>query len=215
MNVQSPTSLQTFLTCPRQYEAKYITKEVVFEPNEHSKFGDLVHKSLEYYLKYREPLPSLLAPLMPTLDRMLPILVGVEMKLGVDFERRATSFYDDNAYQRCVVDAIVGDPERHVVCIDWKTGKKRDARVQHDFIKRCVKAKYPEARITTLFVYLFEGTSDRQEYYGGQLNGMDDSLNELFKAHIRHEFPPTPSGLCGKWCDVMSCEFNGRRQEEA
>ena len=55
---QSPTSLQTFLTCPKQYHAKYITKEVKFEQNVHAVFGDLVHKSLENYLKHKEPLPS-------------------------------------------------------------------------------------------------------------------------------------------------------------
>ncbi len=42
----SPTSLGTFLTCPRQFQAKYITKEVVFQPTEASLFGDRGHKGL-------------------------------------------------------------------------------------------------------------------------------------------------------------------------
>ena len=64
MMTQSPTSLQTFLTCPKQYHAKYITKEVKFEQNDHATFGDLVHKSIENYLKHQEPLPTILLALV-------------------------------------------------------------------------------------------------------------------------------------------------------
>ena len=32
MMPQSHTSLSCYTTCPRQYEAKYVTKEVKFEP---------------------------------------------------------------------------------------------------------------------------------------------------------------------------------------
>ena len=47
----TPSLLNVFLTCPRQYEAKYITKEVVFQQNDAALFGDMVHKSVEAALK--------------------------------------------------------------------------------------------------------------------------------------------------------------------
>lgn len=211
MITQSPTSLQTFLTCPRQYEAKYITHEVTFKSNEHAVFGDLVHKSIEDYLKNKTPLPSILQPLLPTLDKMGEVLYGAETKLAVDKSGNSVEFFDKKAYQRCIVDAILTNTDKSiVVCIDWKTGKKRDASMQHDFIKKCAKAKFPNAKIVTLFLYLFAGEYDRQEYYGQALVELDNNMNELQKAYANNSFPPKRSGLCVKWCGVLSCALNQR-----
>ena len=213
MMTQSPTSLQTFLTCPRQYYAKYITKEVKFEQNDHATFGDLVHKSIEAYLKGQEPLPTILYPLQPTLDKMGQVLFGAETKLAVDKQGNPVEFFNKNAYQRCIVDAILTNADQSVVvCIDWKTGKKRDAQTQHDFIKKCAKAKFPNAKIVTLFIYLFVGESDRQEYTGQPLTSLDSKMNQLHSAYANNLYQPRPSGLCSKWCDVMSCQYNGRNK---
>lgn len=208
---QSPTSLNTYLTCPKQYHAKYITKEVKFEQNDHAVFGDLVHKSIEHYLKNDEPLPSILEPIKPLLDKMSTCLIGAETKLAVDKTGKAVDFFDKSAYQRCIVDAILGNPDSTIICIDWKTGKKRDAQVQHDFIKKCAKAKYPNATIVTYFIYLFVGETDRQEYTGQSLTALDNKMNQLASAYANDMFQPRPSGLCGKWCDVLSCQYNGKK----
>lgn len=212
MMAQSPTSLQTFLTCPRQYYAKYVTKEIKFEQNDHATFGDLVHKSIEAYLKHGEPLPTILEPMREFLDKMGNVLIGAETKIAVDKQGNAVDFFDDTAYQRCIVDAIIGDPDSHIICIDWKTGKKRDAQTQHDFIKKCAKAKFPNATVVTFFIYLFVGESDRQEYNGEALTSLDNKMNRLAIAHANKLFQPRPSGLCGKWCDVLSCQYNGRNK---
>lgn len=211
MMKQSPTSLQKFVTCPKQYEATYITKESVFQPNDHAKFGTLVHSAIEDYLTKGTTLPNILSKLAPTLDKMGAVLAEAETKLGVDKEGNATSY--SKGYQRCVVDAILTKKdETMVVCIDWKTGKKRDAQIQHDFIKKCAAAKYPKAKeIITLFVYLFKGESDRQVYKRGDaLLSLDRHMNDLAIAYANNSFPPKPSGLCKQWCDVMSCPHNGR-----
>ena len=215
MMTQSPTSLQTFLTCPKQYHAKYITKEVKFEQNDHATFGDLVHKSIENYLKHQEPLPTILHDLQPTLDKMGQVLFGAETKLAVDKQGQAVDFFAKTAYQRCIVDAILtNDDQSVVVCVDWKTGKKRDARTQHDFIKKCAKAKFPNAKIVTLFVYFFVGEYDRQEYTGQELITLDRNMANLASAYANDLFQPRPSGLCGKWCDVLMCPYNGKKKNE-
>lgn len=211
MMIQSPTSLQTYLTCPKQYEAKYITKEVKFAPNKHAEFGDLVHKAIEQYLKSSEPLPTILHPLKPTLDQMGQVLFGAETKLAVDKTGAAVAFTNKSAYQRCIVDAILTNADKSVVvCIDWKTGKKRDAQTQHDFIKKCAKAKFPNAKIVTLFLYLFVGEFDRQEYNGEPLFALDEDMRELARAYATKTFVPNPNGLCKNWCDVLSCPHNGK-----
>lgn len=213
MKPQSPTSLQTFLTCPRQYEAKYVTGEVKFEQNDNAIFGELVHKSIENFLKYSEPLPTLISSLKPVLEKMKPHLVGAEVKVAVCKQGKPVDFFDNSVYQRCIVDAVLTNADNSVmICIDWKTGKKRDAQMQHDFIKKCVSAKFPKAKIITLFLYLFKGGVDRQEYSGQPLTELDSNMLKLHNAHALNSFPPCPSGLCKRWCDVLSCEHNGRNK---
>lgn len=218
MMVQSPTSLQTWKTCPRQYEAKYITREVKFESNDNAKFGSLLHASIENYLKHSEPLPTILKPMEGTLARMKDIFLGAEVKLAIDFEKRPVDWSHLQAYQRCIVDAmLVSHDQKTIICVDWKTGKKRDAKIQHDFIKRCVAAHYPAVeKILTVFVYLFTGESDVQSYKPGEpLMSLDIDMGILQDCHAHKYFPPKKGGLCAKWCDVTSCEFNGKYKKPA
>ena len=55
---QSPTSVSTFNTCPKQYQAKYITKEVTFQPTEATERGTRWHKQLEDRLRDKLALPQ-------------------------------------------------------------------------------------------------------------------------------------------------------------
>lgn len=218
MITQSPTSLSTFLTCPRQYEAKYITKEVVFQDTPHTLFGSALHKAIEDRLMLGEPLPALLAPMEDLLARMstLPNM-WAEKRLAADKAGRPTTFFDRVAYLRCIVDVLI-DAGETVVCVDWKTGKKRDHQTQHNIIRSCAAANFPDAKeVVTIFVYLFTGQSDRQVWKVGDTAdpAMAKTKMDLFDLALAHEtgkFPTRKSGLCSKWCDVLSCEFNGRRE---
>lgn len=216
MIAQSPTSLSTFLTCPRQYEAKYVTKEVVFQDTNHTRFGTLVHKAIEDRLMLDTPLPPMLSALEPTLGRMSDAPgIAAEVKLARTADGKACGFFDKEAYMRCIVDALMdfGDT---VVCVDWKTGKKRDHQTQHNIIRYCAEANYPDAKtIVTIFVYLFAGQSDSQTYHRdkGKTDVMIRTMMDismLRRATEKGDFPPKPSGLCKRWCDVLSCPHNGR-----
>lgn len=209
----SPTHIQTFFTCPYQYYAKYITKEVKFEQNDHARFGSAVHENIELYLLGKGELSSKLEKLRPILDKMKGCLVGAETKLAITKWNTPTTFFHKDAYLKCIVDAIVASPDgKIVIAFDWKTGKKRDAQVQHDVIKRCIKVNYPNAeKIYTVFSYFFVGENDIQEFKPNkQLPDLDDKVAKVESAYKKGEFPYNPNGLCKKWCDVLSCPHNGR-----
>lgn len=218
MMPQSPSSLQTFLTCPRQYFAKYISKEVEFTGNKHTIFGSKVHKVFEDYLKGsgqgQQTLPDFLLPAKKYLDKMKKSSTCLaEVKLAIDKNNNLVDWFDKSAYQRCIIDALlVNKDENIVLCIDWKTGKKRDNQTQHDFIKKCAGAKYPNATIYTLFIYLFAGQSTLQVFKHDPLTELDNSMRQLEQAYELGIFPPKTSGLCKGWCDVLSCAFNGKRR---
>lgn len=214
MMPQSPSSLQTFLTCPRQYFAKYISKEVEFTGNKHTIFGSKVHKVFEDYLSSsgqgQQTLPDFLLPAKKYLDKMKKSSTCLaEVKLAIDKSNNLVDWFDKSAYQRCIIDALlVNKDESIVLCIDWKTGKKRDNQTQHDFIKKCAGAKYPNATIYTLFIYLFAGQSTLQVFKHDPLTELDNSMKQLEQAYELGIFPPKTSGLCKGWCDVLSCAFN-------
>ena len=218
MMPQSPSSLQTFLTCPRQYFAKYISKEVEFTGNKHTIFGSKVHKVFEDYLKSSGQdtiqLPDFLLPAKKYLDKMKKSSTCLaEVKLAIDKSNNLVGWFDKSAYQRCIIDALlVNEDESIVLCIDWKTGKKRDNQTQHDFIKKCAGAKYPNATIYTLFIYLFAGQSTLQVFKHDPLPELDNSMKQLEQAYELGIFTPKTSGLCKGWCDVLSCAFNGKHR---
>ena len=217
----SPTKLQTYKTCPRQYEAKYLTKEVVFVDTPHTLFGTAVHKNIENRLNNVAALSPLLIGLEPILAKHSNKLMGAETPLAinrqflpVDTANKFTMY--KNAWVHCIVDAIFVDNKgKRLVALDWKTGKGKESPIQADIIKMCLASKFPYFRqIETVFVHLFHGDVFHDIHRPGvdNLINIKLELNRLEHAEKKGEFPPTPNGLCNKWCDVLSCPYNGRNK---
>ena len=214
MMTLSPTSIDTFLTCPYQYKAKYITKEVKFESNAHAEFGSAVHENIEFYLLGKDKLSLMLEPLRPTLDKIKSALVSAEMKLATTKWNTPCDFFHDDAYMRCIVDAVASSPDKStIVAFDWKTGKKRDSATQSDVIAKCIFNRYPECKkVITVFAYFMVDDMTIKEYKkNGSFIDLENKVAKIGAAHKANEFPYNPNGLCKKWCDVVSCPHNGRK----
>lgn len=216
MMPQSPSSLQTFLTCPRQYFAKYIAKSVAFKGNKHTELGSKVHKFFEDYLNgVVSNLPPELIKAKPCLDNFKKYFYGAEVKVAITKENKLTDWFSEEAYQRCIIDALLTNKDQSViVAIDWKTGKKRDNQTQHDFIKKCLGVMFPKAKlIKTAFVYMVAGQLTIQDYepLTSSLQDLDEAMKELETAYQEGLFNPKTSGLCNGWCEVSNCIYNKRR----
>lgn len=214
MMTLSPTSIETFLTCPYQYKAKYITKEVKFESTAHAEFGSAVHESIEFYLLGKDKLSPMLEPLRPTLDKIKSALVSAEMKLATTKWNTPCDFFHDDAYMRCIVDAVASSPDKStIVAFDWKAGKKRDSATQADVIAKCIFNRYPECKkVITVFAYFMVDDMTVKEYKkNGSFIDLENKVAKIEAAHKANEFPYNPNGLCKKWCDVVSCPHNGRK----
>ena len=214
MMTLSPTSIDTFLTCPYQYKAKYITKEVKFESNAHAEFGTAVHENIEFYLLGKDKLSPMLEPLRPTLDKIKSALVSAEMKLATTKWNTPCDFFHADAYMRCIVDAVASSPDKStIVAFDWKTGKKRDSATQSDVIAKCIFNRYPECKkVITVFAYFMVNDITVKEYKkNGSFIDLENKVAKIEVAHKANEFPYNPNGLCKKWCDVVSCPHNGRK----
>ncbi|WP_218078446.1 PD-(D/E)XK nuclease family protein [Escherichia coli] len=219
----TPSLLNTFLTCPRQYEAKYITKEVVFKQTEEAAYGDRVHKAMENALKHGAALTPEAEFMQPFVDwcRDMASRPGIEMfveeRLAVTHSMTPCSWRGDNgmaAWQRGIADVFfVYHKYKLNIVVDWKTGKLKDDKTQQQLLSLCASKRTGYSK--TLCMWAFVKAKDLITHV---LNLEDlvpiathlQNVKAYEEACANNAFPPIRNGLCGKWCDVMNCVHNGK-----
>lgn len=216
----SYTSLSTFDTCPRQFEARYITKEVKFQESEATRWGNEVHSALEHYLTARSPIPANI-PYQRYADWVLARVRGDELLIENEFamtrDMQPCGWWDHDAWLRSKIDVVILRPrERIAEVFDWKTGKPKLDRKQLLLYALLVMSRYPDIdEVKTGFVWLANGevtppvgylrmNRDALVVHFRNLTAQVDSADSL------GVFTPKPSGLCRQWCQVTSCEFHGK-----
>lgn len=207
---------ETFSTCPRQYQAKYITKEVEFKPTPESLYGDEVHDALEVAIKQNSDLPPRFAHYQSFLDwvRARPGTIVAEGKVAVDAQWNPTGFFSPDARWRGKVDVVARDEvSAESLIFDWKTGKRRDKPDQLHMYATFELSTYPSVgAVRAGFVWLKDQVvSPPTVYSRDNLRSMqaewDYRAETLDYAAEVDKFPPRPSGLCNGWCDVTDCKF--------
>ncbi len=211
---QSHTSLSCYVTCPRQYEAKYITKEVVFEQGEAAAWGDAVHQALEGYVRDGVPLPSNVEMYKKWGDA-IRLRAGVKVIEGSFAVRRDLTpcdFRDPDAWLRAYLDVLILRANVADI-LDYKTGKQKNDPTQLRRYALLVFAKYPEIdTIKCGYIWLKDDVLSKPVvYYRHQMEDMVRIENDLYAqiedSYTTGSFQPKPSGLCNGWCPVTSCKF--------
>lgn len=208
----SPTSLGTFLTCPRQFQAKYITKEVKFEPTAASEHGDRGHKALEARLRHGTPLPAEFVAAEPF---ALAVLgkggdLYVEHKLPWTAAGQPSDWW--GRYAGGIADWLVVKDDKAWLG-DWKFGGYRDDPLQLHMLIIGVFAHFPHVKhVSAALVFMqtgaiFQVKSDRSEI---SPRTIASELARYEQAQEMNSYPPRPNGLCRKWCQVVACPFHGR-----
>jgi PD-(D/E)XK nuclease superfamily len=210
----TPTSLGTFLTCPRQFEAKYITKEVVFQETAATIYGTAMHTALENRLCHMTPLPAEFASLESYANRVYnaPGDLYVEHKLAINKSGKTCPWKDRHIGG--IADVLIVNGANAVI-IDWKSGKHKEDPLQLTILAKCVFANFPKVQNISASLVFFKSNSSypfvtkRTEFTTAQL---DKDIFEYDISQQQGHFLPKKNGLCREWCDVVRCEFNGRRE---
>lgn len=220
----SYSAMNTFNTCPRQYYAKYVTKEVPFKQNAAAKWGDDVHKALEDAIKYGGSLPSNMAMYQRLLDavklraKKLDAELIAERPVALSRDLKPMSWFTKKTAKtpvwfRLKVDVTVLR-RTYAELLDWKTGKMKDDPDQLHLYALVAFILHPELeRVNVGYVWLKDGViTPPVTYTRDQLPDMlqywVDKYEVLEEAYVRDDFPPKPSGLCHGWCEVTSCRHN-------
>jgi hypothetical protein len=215
MSAWTYSSLDKYLTCPKQYYHTRVVRDVKEPPTEHTIWGEKVHQALEDYIQHYKTLPDDMAHWDSFMSKIRK-LAGVkhtEIKLAVDRNFQPCDWGD--AWSRGIVDLLVTNKDTALV-VDYKTGKRKPSD-QLSLYAAYVFAHYPEVQqVTTAFVWLKDRRVDKETFTRDDIAAIwQRFLPVVIKIEASldsNKWPAKPSGLCRQWCHVLTCDHNGRKR---
>lgn len=215
--VWSHSFLDTFDRCPRQAQAKFVTKELPFESTPEMEAGTRFHEAMRNAINNQTPLPADLAPFQSALDILRPQPnLQAEMALGIGTSGRWTGFFSDDVWGRGKLDVVTVRPDRaYAFILDWKTGKVREDPAELECHAVLLKAAVPELQsISGAFYWTRENRI-------GQVHTLDfgrklHTIRKTFEQadglpRSGQEWPARENAMCG-WCKLASCRYNPNRR---
>lgn len=207
------SALDTFKTCPRQYEAKYVTKSVQEEKSEQMIWGERVHKAFELRQLDGTKLPDELEEHEAYMQKLeaLPGIHNTEQKIALSRKLQPTNFFAEDVWFRGIIDYIKVDSATAYL-VDYKTGKPHQKFDQlmlfaiHTFIL------YPAVNRVSVRFYWTKTLSETRAVYNrddmpGIWKKFIPDLKQYAEAFKTDTWQPRQSGLCNGWCPVTGCEF--------
>ena len=99
--------------------------------------------------------------------------------------------------------------------VDYKTGKVANDTTQLQLMSATLFAFDPQIqRVKAALLFVAHGQMEREEFVRGDLTEIWGEILPRVKlverARAAQHYPPTPSGLCRKYCAVVSCPHHGR-----
>ena len=216
----SYSSISTFITCPKQYEANYVLKYIPFSDTEATLYGKDLHSAAEHYIGDETPLPNKYAYIKSYLDTLkrIPGEKLCEYKLAISYVDGvyATCDYESSdRYWRGIADLVIINGTKAYV-VDYKTGKsaKYADTKQLALIAAALFLKYPMIEsIKGMLLFVVAETAITETYFRENKLAVFDTLAQpLIMRKMAYEsgvFNPTPNGLCKQWCKAFKCIHNG------
>jgi len=211
--------LNTYRTCPMQFELVVVEKKGLFVESDAMAYGKRVHTQLEKYGKTgnvkeltRE---SIKWKKLVDMIKAQPGVKQFERKITLDQDLEGVSWFDKQAWMRSILDVLVVNGDTASV-LDYKTGKVKPDMLQLQMFACIVFIVFPEVEtIKTGFLWLVHDQSTQVVYKRAQFDTMWGKIMELCDeiqdAIDLGVFAPKPSPLCG-WCDAKHiCSHAERR----
>ena len=212
----SYSQLKNFETCAKRYYHYNVEKDVVEPETPQLASGHALHAHFEARLLKGTPLPLGYGMYEAMLAKIVaaPGQLYGEQKLAINEQFGPCTFFARDVWLRTVADAAVIKGERATV-FDWKTGKPSDDDTQLKLNIATLFAHDPglqRVRAACVFLGYQQVTTvellreDMPEVWAEIL----PRVRAMAKARREKEYPPKPSGLCKRYCAVISCQYHGR-----
>lgn len=218
MKIQwSFSSLKTFEQCPRKYYHTRVLKDIVEGDTEATRYGKLMHKIAEDYIKNNIDLPEAFSYLRSTLDELksIPGTKYCEYEMGLREDLSPCEFNAEDRWWRGIADLLIIDEAKELAwSVDYKTSKNAryaDTK-QLDLVATGVFAHFPKIkRVKSALLFVVSKEFVRVEHYEEMvekyLEKPKHMIERLVAAHSNGVWNPVESALC-KFCAVRECEYN-------
>lgn len=212
----SYSQLKNFETCPKRYYHLNVLKDIKEPETQQLRDGNDLHKAFEQRIKKGEELP---------LDLMIHenMLAGIiaapgktyaEQKLAMTSSFSPTTWFGKDVWLRTILDCtkINGDT---AVTFDWKTGKPAQDMTQMQLAAATLFCQSPKLmRVKVALVFVNHNKTEPGEFKREDLPEIWGEIlprvKQVEKSRATQEYPPKPSGLCKRYCPVVSCPYHGR-----
>ena len=193
----SYSNLSTWQKCPRQWEAKYVTKTYPHEDTPALRRGQEVHATLEAAIGAQVDPPSDLW--MP--EGLVPLLHRADARVETKIEIHKP------AHLMGYLDVCIVGPD-YVAVIDWKTGKMRSPDpLQADVYAMLVRRAWGIDDVSFTWVGV---DAKRALTTHPDANAERRVMSIINDIETNGKYPPTPSWLC-RFCPLTWCEHNEKR----
>ena len=209
--------LKNFEQCPKKFWHTMIEKDIVEPENDTLRYGKRIHKALELRVRDGKRLPMEFTHLEPIAKRFAepeaqPEIL-VEQQLAIDENMQPCDWFSKEAWCRAIIDYLAIKGETAVVC-DYKTGRMYDDFTQ---LKLCAALVMLYREDVNMVQVVYWWTKDKKltrDWFARE--DLPELWNELLPrlerydaAFKRDEFPARKNGLCGRFCPVKDCKYNG------
>ena len=208
--------LKNWETCPKRYYHYNVAKDVKEPETDQLREGNQLHKHFENRVKTQTPLPLGYKQYEPLLAKLIaaPGETYAEQKLALTSSFTPTTFFGKGAWFRTVIDFTKINGKIATV-VDYKTGKVASDTTQLQLMSATLFAADPQIqRVKAALLFVAHGQMEREEFVRGDLTEIWGEILPRVKmverARAAQHYPPTPSGLCRKYCAVVSCPHHGR-----
>lgn len=211
----SYSQLRNFETCPKRYYHYNVQKDVVEPQSTMMVEGNALHHHFEMRLK-GTPLPMGYGQYESILARILAAdgTTYAEQKLAMTSSFTPVGYFGKGVWFRTIIDCTKHNGDKATV-FDWKTGKVSQDITQLQLMAATVFCHLPQVqRVKSALVFV---ANDHVEPATFTREDLPEIWGEILprvklveKARQSMEFPPKPSGLCKRYCAVVSCPYHGR-----
>jgi len=215
----SYSSMSLFQQCPKKYFHLRVAKDIKQEESEQMRYGLVVHKAAEDYVRDGTPLPDAFQYMAEPLDRLKQFNGDkyCEYQMGITRDLEACSFSDPNAWWRGIADLLIVDGDIARV-VDYKTGKSGypDTK-QLELLALATFKHFPQVQtvkagllfvVHTAFVKENFHRAEEEKRWQKWL----DQSDQLEYSYDHGVWNAKQNFTCRAWCPVSSCVHNGKNK---
>jgi hypothetical protein len=212
----SYSKLKNFEACPKRSFHYDIQRDIIEPETDQLREGNETHKAFELRVKHGTPLPLGLGHHEPLIAKLIgaPGTTYAEQKLAITSSFTPVGYFGKGAWFRTVIDftKINGG---FATIVDYKTGKPSEDITQLQLMSAAIFHHMPGIqRVRAALVFVNHDKIEPAEFVRSDLTEIWAEILPRVKAienaRQTQEFPPKPSGICKKFCAVMSCPYHGR-----